>query len=113
MDALGIAAALTHDFPDLPVRVVVRSVRRLVDQLPYAAADEILTAARLQLVDIQTEPELTQPDGLAASRHSPVASLHDGGLEEDVVLMAHLIIAARDIDGPLEIDRVDRILGLR
>ncbi len=53
LDMLGIVAALTQEFPGLPVRVVVRSVRESVDQLPEADSYLITSAARAKLSALQ------------------------------------------------------------
>ncbi len=49
VDMLGMVAGLVEEFPDLPVRSVVRSVRQSVDQLPAGSAELIMGAARVKL----------------------------------------------------------------
>ncbi len=53
VDAIGIVAALANEFPDLPLRSVVRAVKQSVDQLPEGSPALIMGAARARLRALQ------------------------------------------------------------
>lgn len=44
---------------------------------------------------------------------SPSDALRDDALDDEIALVGELVVAATHSDGPMSLDQIDRVLGLR